>query len=129
MDKFNGKKLSLFGVMTGLASGFFGIGGGFLVVPSLLAATNMAIVEAIGTSLFSVGTFGLTTALNYSLSGLVNWFVVLALVCGGFIGGIFGTIVAKRLSKQRQALHYIFSAVVITVAIYMMIKNGDALNL
>ncbi|MDG4850009.1 sulfite exporter TauE/SafE family protein [Peribacillus frigoritolerans] len=104
------------------------MGGGFLVVPSLLVTTNMAIVEAIGTSLFSVGTFGLTTALNYSLSGMVNWFVVLALVCGGLIGGIFGAKVAKCLSKQRQALNNIFSAVVRIVAIYMIIKNVDALN-
>lgn len=129
MDKYNGKKLTIFGSMAGLASGFFGIGGGFLVVPSLLATTNMVMIEAIGSSLFSVGTFGLTTALNYSFSGLVDWLVVLALVGGGFIGGIFGALAAKRLSEQRQTLNYIFSAVVITVAIYMIIINADALNL
>lgn len=129
MDKYNGKKLTIFGSMVGLASGFFGIGGGFLVVPSLVATTNMLMIEAIGSSLFSVGAFGLTTAINYSLSGLVNWLVVLALVGGGFVGGIFGTLAAKRLSKQRQTLNYIFSAVVITVAIYMIIINAEALNL
>jgi uncharacterized membrane protein YfcA len=123
MDKSNGRKLMVYGSLVGLTSGFFGIGGGFLVVPSLMAATNMFMIEAIGSSLFSVGTFGLTTAINYSLSGLVDWFVVLALVGGGFVGGIFGALAAKRLSKQRQTLNYIFSAVVITVAIYMMIIN------
>lgn len=67
MDKYNGRKLTIFGSLVGLTSGFFGIGGGFLVVPSLMAA--------------------------------------------------------KSLSKQRQTLNYIFSSVVITVAIYMIIIN------
>ncbi|WP_259455753.1 TSUP family transporter [Bacillus sp. PK3_68] len=129
MDKYNGRKLTITGGLTGLASGFFGIGGGFLIVPSLMATTNMLMIEAIGSSLFSVGTFGLTTAINYSISGLVNWLVVLALVGGGFIGGIFGTLAAKSLSKQRKALNYTFSAIVITVAIYMIIINAEALNL
>ncbi|MDQ0245118.1 putative membrane protein YfcA [Bacillus fengqiuensis] len=129
MDKYNARKLTIFGSLVGLASGFFGIGGGFLVVPSLVATTNMLMIEAIGSSLFSVGTFGLTTAINYSFSGLVNWLVVLALLGGGFIGGIFGALAAKSLSKQRQTLNYIFSTVVITVAIYMIIVNAEALNL
>src|SRR5271167_426207 len=42
----------------GLLSGFFGIGGGFLIVPGLVFATGMPLLNAIGTSLFSVGVFG-----------------------------------------------------------------------
>lgn len=53
----------------GFASGFFGIGGGFLIVPGLLLATNMPMIEAIGSSLLAVGAFALATALNYALSG------------------------------------------------------------
>ena len=39
-----------FGLVTGGLSGFFGIGGGFLIVPALIAATSMPIYQAIGTS-------------------------------------------------------------------------------
>jgi uncharacterized membrane protein YfcA len=42
----------------GAASGFFGIGGGFLIVPGLVFATGMPMINAIGTSLFAVGAFG-----------------------------------------------------------------------
>ena len=60
-----------FGV--GSLSGFFGIGGGFLIVPGLMAATGMPIASAIGTSLVSVTAFGAATAASYAVSGLVDW--------------------------------------------------------
>ena len=50
------------GLVVGFASGFFGIGGGFLIVPGLVGATAMPIVNAIGSSLVSVTAFGATTA-------------------------------------------------------------------
>jgi uncharacterized protein len=60
-------------LMVGLAAGFFGIGGGFLIVPALIFATDMPIINAIGSSLLAVAAFGLATAVNYSFSGLVDW--------------------------------------------------------
>ena len=60
-----------FGV--GLLSGFFGIGGGFLIVPGLMLATGMPLTFAIGTSLVAVTAFGAATAVSYALSGLVDW--------------------------------------------------------
>src|SRR3546814_12015767 len=52
------------GLGTGVVSGFFGIGGGFLIVPSLMASTRMPMINAVGTSLVAVTAFGLTTALT-----------------------------------------------------------------
>lgn len=116
-----------FGV--GFVAGFFGIGGGFLIVPGLLFSTGMPLIAAIGSSLFSVGTFGLTTAVNYALSGLVNWMVVLEYVGGGIVGGFIGAILAGRLSKQKRTLNVIFSLIIIIVAIYMLVINAKALHL
>lgn len=50
------------GLGVGLASGFFGIGGGFLIVPALVAATRMPMRNAVGTSLVVVSALGATTA-------------------------------------------------------------------
>jgi hypothetical protein len=61
------------GLGSGLFSGFFGITGGFLVVPGLIASTGMPLLFAVGTSLVAVTAFGLTTAANYAISGLVDW--------------------------------------------------------
>ncbi|MFJ7685375.1 sulfite exporter TauE/SafE family protein [Peribacillus butanolivorans] len=130
-DFQNQVKLSLLitmAILVGLLSGFFGIGGGFLIVPGLIFVTRMPMIAAIGSSLVSVGTFGLMTAISYSLSGLVNWWIVFAFVGGGVVGGIVGAWLAVRLSKQQRTLHYVFSGVVMLVAIYMLIINAEALD-
>ncbi|OFW75472.1 MAG: hypothetical protein A2201_00440 [Alicyclobacillus sp. RIFOXYA1_FULL_53_8] len=116
-----------FGV--GFVSGFFGIGGGFLIVPGLLFSTGMPLIAAIGSSLFSVGTFGLTTAVNYAMSGMIDWWVVLEYVGGGIVGGFLGTLLAARLSKQKRTLNIIFAVIIIVVALYMLIINAKALHL
>jgi uncharacterized membrane protein YfcA len=59
--------------LAGIASGFFGIGGGFLIVPGLMLTARMPMIKAVGSSLLAVGSFGLATAINYSLSGPVDW--------------------------------------------------------
>lgn len=116
------------GLFVGLLSGFFGIGGGFLIVPGLVFSTGMPMIMAIGTSLFAVGTFGLTTAVSYAISGLVNWWIVLMYVGGGVVGGLFGAMAATKLSSKRKTLNYIFSAIIIVVAIYMLIVNFKAMH-
>lgn len=122
-------QLIIMAILVGLLSGFFGIGGGFLIVPGLIFAARMPMISAIGSSLVSVGTFGLTTAVSYSLSGLVNWWIMFAFVGGGVGGGLVGAWLAARLSKQQRILHYVFSGVVMLVAIYMLIINAEALDL
>jgi uncharacterized protein len=68
-NRENAPKVLGFGLGSGAFSGFFGIGGGFLIVPGLVASTGMPILSAIGTSLVAVTAFGPTTALNYAASG------------------------------------------------------------
>ena len=116
------------GFTVGAISGFFGIGGGFLIVPGLIFATGMSMIQAIGTSLFSVGTFGLTTAIDYAASGLINVWVVVEYVAGGVVGGYLGTLLAKRLSRQKRALNIVFSVIIILVAVYMLYVNWVALH-
>ena len=116
-------RTALIGVGVGLLSGFFGIGGGFLIVPGLILATGMPMLNAVGTSLFGVGVFGLTTAANYASSGLVNWPVAGEFIAGGLIGGILGMKLAGRLAKAKGALNKIFAGVVFVVALYIMWRS------
>lgn len=111
------------GFLVGAISGFFGIGGGFLIVPGLVFSTGMPMIVAIGSSLFAVGTFGLTTAVNYALSGLVNWLIMVEYVAGGVLGGILGAKLATRLSHAKNVLNYIFAGVIFVVALYMIYMN------
>lgn len=116
------------GAATGIVSGFFGIGGGFLIVPGLMFATGMAMIEAIGSSLFSVGTFGLTTAVSYAISGLIDWWVVALYVFGGIVGGVGGTLLSSHIGKNKRTLQVVFSMIIIVVAIYMLYDNLSTLH-
>jgi len=110
--------------LTGMASGFFGIGGGFLIVPGLLLATRMPMINAVGSSLLAVGCFGLATAINYAFSGLVDWFVAGQFIAGGIVGGLFGMAFANRLSRSKDALKRIFACVILVVAAYVLYQSG-----
>jgi len=120
LTRQNAPKLVAYGLGVGALSGFFGIGGGFLIVPGLIGATGMTMIQAIGSSLFSVGSFGATTAASYALDGLVDWRIALLFIGGGMIGGAIGASFASHLSKQRGALQRVFAFVVFAVAAYML---------
>jgi uncharacterized membrane protein YfcA len=115
------------GLAAGLLSGFFGIGGGFLIVPGLIVASGMPILNAVASSLFSVGAFGVTTAVNYALSGLVDWKIAILFIAGGVVGGMVGMKLAIRLAANRGALVRIFAVVLFAVAAYMLYRSIGAL--
>src|SRR6266851_3434845 len=111
------------GLATGTLSGFFGIGGGFLIVPALMLATGMPIMNAVSSSLVAVTAFGLTTAASYAYSGLISWGLAGLFIAGGVAGGLIGTRSARLLSARRGALNIVFAAVIIAVALYMLARN------
>jgi uncharacterized protein len=115
-----------YGLVTGVFSGFFGIGGGFLIVPGLLRSTGMPMLNAVGTSLVAVTAFGLTTALNYSMSGLIDWGLAATFIGGGFVGSALGARAARRLAKETGHLAMIFAIVVFGVALYMLARTASA---
>src|SRR5689334_17324841 len=123
MDWSNLPAIVGLGLATGSLSGFFGIGGGFLIVPALMLATGMPILNAVSSSLVAVTAFGMTTALSYAWSGLVSWELAALFVVGGIGGGLAGTRSARHLSERRGALNVVFAAVIIAVALYMLARN------
>ena len=119
-------KVMSFGFSTGALSGFFGIGGGFLIVPGLVASTSMTVYRAIGTSLIAVASFGLTTALNYAASGLLDWPLAGCFIAGGAIGSLIGTRTSRHLSAKKGTLNAVFASMVLIVACYMIYKSWAA---
>src|SRR3954464_8517080 len=111
------------GVATGTVSGFFGIGGGFLIVPALMLATGMSIMNAVSSSLLAVTAFGLTTAASYAWSGLISWGLAGLFIAGGIGGGLIGTRLARLLADRRGALNTLFAAVIVAVALYMLLRS------
>ncbi|NJC04655.1 hypothetical protein GGQ97_000448 [Sphingomonas kaistensis] len=125
-QRSNAGKVLGAGLGTGGFSGFFGIGGGFLIVPGLIASTGMPMINAVGTSLVAVTAFGLTTAANYAFSGLVDWVLAGVFIAGGVIGSLAGTRVARRLSSSGH-LTGIFAVLIFVVAAYMLWKSAGTI--
>lgn len=127
LNRANAPRLAVAGGATGLLSGFFGIGGGFLVVPGLVVSTGMPILFAVGSSLMAVTAFGLTTALSYAASGLVDWKIAATFIAGGALGGVAGSRVAGRLATRKGALNSTLAGVIAIVALYMLYRASQGI--
>lgn len=84
----------------------------------------MPLINAIGTSLFAVGAFGLATAANYALSGLIDWTIAVEYVAGGLVGGILGMRLACRLADYKSVPNRMFAAINFLVAAYMLYRTA-----
>jgi uncharacterized membrane protein YfcA len=107
------------GLGVGLAAGFFGIGGGFLIVPALIAATAMPFAYAVGTSLVVVTALGFTTATSYALSGYVDWPLTVLLIAGGVAGAGMGILLGRRLASHKALLERVFALLIVAVGVYV----------
>lgn len=119
-------RVGITAAVIGAAAGFFGIGGGFLVVPGLIYATGMPMIDAVGSSLVAVGSFGLATAGNYAVSGMVDWAVAAEFIGGGILGGWGGIRLARHLAGSRRALSIVYAVTVFSVGVYVLIRNFEA---
>ncbi len=124
LGRDNAPKLVGYGLGTGLFSGFFGIGGGFLIVPGLMGATGMPMIKAVGSSLVAVTAFGLVTAANYAFSGLIDWALAAVFISGGIVGGLAGAHLATKLSGSGDRLTAVFAGLIFLVAGYMLWKSS-----
>ncbi len=115
-------RVGLAGAGVGSASGFFGIGGGFLIVPGLMASTGMSLATAQATSLVSVAAFGATTAGNYALSGWVDPGLVGAMTMGGVVGTLAGLPLARRLGSNAALGRTLFAGLILIVAAYVVFR-------
>ncbi len=113
-------KLAPVGLVAGLAAGFFGIGGGFLIAPGLMASTGMTLANASASSLVSVTLFGAATSASYASTGQIDWGLFLALIVGGGAGAALGLPVSRWLATRVKLARGGFALLVIAVAIYIL---------
>jgi uncharacterized membrane protein YfcA len=113
------------GTVVGLLTGFFGVGGGFVIVPALVLVLGFTMPEAVGTSLLIItinSAVALTTRLQ---AGAIEWDVVLPFT----IASLGGVIVGSRLagSSDSGVLQRWFVGLMVAIAIYTGIRSGIAI--
>ncbi len=114
--------LSVVGLITGILSGLFGVGGGFVIVPALVFFSGMGIHRAVATSLMVITLIGASGVTSYVIAGRPLPFEVTGLFVAGGIGGMWlGTLLSRRLSGP--GLQKIFAAAIVAVAAYIVIKS------
>ena len=112
----------LLGLFAGTASGLIGIGGGIIIVPSLVFIFGLTQHQAQGTTLaLMVPPIGLLAAYTYWKSGYVN-IKIAAFVCAGFfIGGLIGSKIAVDIPES--LLQKIFGGIMIGIGMYMIVRK------
>ncbi len=122
-------QLAPIGLVVGLAAGFFGIGGGFLIVPGLMLAVGMTMANATASSLVSVSIFGAATSANYAMSGLVDGRLILLLLAGGVLGGVVGILISKWLAGRLRTARLAFAVMILAVAGFVAVQAGQGIGL
>ena len=113
--------LTSIGLLTGVLSGLFGVGGGFLIVPALVLVTRMGINRAVATSLMIISAIGFTGAASALWAGEVIWLVLIPFIVGGAMGMLSGRLLAKRLAGP--SLQSGFAIMIVLVGIAMLLDG------
>ncbi len=113
------------GIGTGVLTGFFGVGGGFVIVPALVLLLGLPMMVAIGTSLLVIALTSASALVAHLATGRVDWAVVVAFTAAAIAGEIAGSRLGSRLSSAR--LTQVFAVLVVGVALFLIAKNVVAL--
>lgn len=115
-------KVGLAGLVVGLMTGFFGVGGGFLIVPALALALGMPMAMAVGTSLLIIAINSVSGIAAHFSTGGFDLPVALFFIAGGLSGGVLGGRLAGKIDER--ALSRAFSALVAGIGIYLIVQNA-----
>lgn len=107
------------GFLAGLLSGFFGVGGGIVLVPLILLVMRANQHEAHATSLAAIFLIALSGMVGYGAAGEVDIGLGVALGVGGLVGATIGARLMNRLSVP--TLKLIFAGVLIVAGIRMLV--------
>lgn len=109
------------GFGTGVLSGLFGVGGGFLIVPALMGVTRMGIHRAVATSLLIITAIGVAGTASALLHRELPWPLLLPFALGGAVGMGLGRLLAGRVSGPR--LQCGFAAFIVLTGVIMLAET------
>ena len=112
-------KLVLIGLVAGLFSALFGVGGGIVIVPLLILVLGFDGKVATGTSLAAIGITALAGTIFYSFEGHVDAGHALLVGLPAAGGAILGAVVQQRISNRGLSLA--FAGLLTTLAVWLLV--------
>lgn len=114
--------LGAIGLVTGVLTGMFGVGGGFLIVPSLVAFSGMEMNRAIGTSLLVIALVSMSSiASHFLVGGSAPAGVTLLFLMGSLTGLFAGTAIGRRIAGAR--LQQVFAVAILALGVFVIFSN------
>lgn len=114
--------LVLVGLGTGVLSGLFGVGGGFVIVPALVLFSGMGIHQAVGTSLLAIVLISFSGVASYLASGQeFSWDIAGLFLLGGVLGMLLGSRLSRKI--HGPALQKLFAIAIVVVAAFVILKS------
>ncbi len=118
-------KVLLAGSLVGLLTGFFGVGGGFVIVPALVLALGFAMPTAVGTSLLVIGINAVVALSTRLQGGFLEWGVIVPFT----VASIAGVLVGSRLAGTHnpKVLQQWFVVLLVAVAVYTAARSANSI--
>ena len=114
------------GLVAGLASGYVGVGGGFIMVPLMLAILDIPMTLASGTSLIAIMILAIPGVIEQGLLGNIDYLTGIAIVVGSIPGALVGARLV-RVVPERQ-LRFIFGGFLLVAAVMLMLNEFGILG-
>lgn len=114
------------GLIAGLASGYVGVGGGFIMVPLMLAILDIPMSLASGTSLIAIMILAIPGVIEQGLLGNIDYLAGIAIVVGSIPGALVGARLV-RVVPERQ-LRFTFGGFLLVAAVMLMLNEFGILG-
>lgn len=118
-------KVLVAGTIVGLITGFFGVGGGFIVVPALVLALDFEMPEAVGTSLLVIAINSAVALAGRVGTTTIDWGVAAPFTIAALLGVSVGKNIADRLPTATLVRWFV--GLLVVLAAYVSIRAGVAL--
>lgn len=114
------------GLLAGLLSGLFGVGGGTVIVPLLVLLLHVNQRLAAGTSLAAIVPTSSVGVIAYAVNGAVEWIPALILAAGAVVGAQVGTRMLPRISQTVLRWGFVVFLMVVIASLFVVIPSRGA---
>ena len=112
------------GFGTGVLTGFFGVGGGFVIVPALVLLLGLPLTLAIGTSLLVIALTSGAALAAHLASGSIDWIIASTFTGAAIAGALAGRRLGAIINPRR--LGRLFALILVAIAVVLIAKNVPA---